>query len=316
LHQQRDDNGGDAVHERSGFYTVLIIPGAAAKVRRLQFPVPWVKKAAVAGAVLGLVVAGVGLDYALLRLRAFELESLRRVNEVQKSQITQFEAKIGDLEAKMKAIESLDSRLRQITGLGEKPRPDRAVAVGGGASLEEQPAARLEPGRQALIERMHRDLEKLSADAEWEQTSLKQLEAHLEAQRVQLASTPSIWPVRGWLTSDFGPRYSPFTETNQMHEGIDVAGPIGTAVKAPAAGVVIQAGVNGSYGNYVAIDHGYGIQTRYGHLNSISVKVGQRVKRHQPIATLGNSGRSTGPHLHYEVRVNNVPVNPAKYILD
>ncbi len=302
--------------EKTRYYTVLIIPGAAAKVRRIQFPVAWVKKGAVAGSVLGLVLLGMGIDYAALKLKSFELESLRQLTEAQKTQIITFEAQIGDLQQRMSAIQTLDEKLRQITGLEERARPDRTIAVGGGASLAEQPQARLERGRQALAERMAKDLDTLAQDAGVQTASLKELEAHLEAQRVQLASTPSIWPVRGWLTSDFGPRYSPFTETTQMHEGLDIAGPIGAPIKSPAAGVVVQAGPNGSYGNFVAIDHGYGIQTRYGHLNGVQVKVGQRVKRHQPVATLGNSGRSTGPHLHYEVRVNSVPVNPAKYILD
>lgn len=302
--------------EKTRYYTVLIIPGAAAKVRRVQLPVAWVRKGAVVGSVLGLLLLGLGVDYVFLKLKALELESLRQLTETQKSQITEFEAKIGDLEQRMAAIQTLDEKLRQITGLEERAKGDRTVAVGGGASLEEQPQARLERGRQALNERMARDLDTLASEADVQTASLKELEAHLEAQRVQLASTPSIWPVRGWLTSDFGPRFSPFTETTQMHEGLDVAGPIGTPIKAPAAGVVVRAGANGSYGQFVALDHGYGVQTRYGHLNTIQVKVGQRVKRHQPIATLGNSGRSTGPHVHYEVIVGGVPVNPAKYILD
>ena len=302
--------------EKTRYYTILVIPGAAAKVRRIQFPVPWVKKAVVAASVLGLLLLGVGVDYVILKFKSFELESLRELTEIQKAQLTAFEAKIGDLQARMTAIQTLDEKLRQITGLEDRGRANRTVAVGGGESLEDQPQARLDRGRQALAERMARDLDALARDAELRKASLEELEAHLEAQRVQLASTPSIWPVRGWLTSDFGPRLSPFTETTQMHEGLDIAGPIGAPIKAPAAGVVVRAGANGSYGNFVAIDHGYGIQTRYGHLDKILVKVGQRVKRHQQIATLGNTGRSTGPHLHYEVRVNGVPVNPAKYILD
>ncbi len=309
------DQGGDPV-EKTRFYTVLIIPGAAARVRRLRFPVPWVKRGAVASAILSALLLGVAIDYATLRFKAFELASLQELTRTQKGQLASFAQKIGDLEGQMASLQTLDQKLRQITGLEEKQRPDQTVAVGGGSSLEERPPARLERGRQALVEKMHQDLDRLAAEATWQTTSLKQLEAHLEAQRVQLASTPAIWPVRGWLTSNFGPRVSPFTETTQMHDGLDIAGPIGTPILAPAAGVVATAGANGSYGNYVAIDHGYGIQTRYGHLQSIKVKVGERIKRHQPIATLGNSGRSTGPHLHYEVRVHGVPINPAKYILD
>ncbi len=309
------DQGGDPV-EKTRFYTVLIIPGAAAKVRRLRFPAPWVKRGAVASAIITTLLLAVAIDYVTLRFKAFELQSLQELTRTQKSQLASFAQKIGDLEGQMASVQTLDQKLRQITGLEEKQRPDQTVAVGGGGSLEERPPAKLERGRQALVEKMHQDLDRLAAEATRQTTRLKQLDAHLEAQRLQLASTPSIWPVRGWLTSAFGPRVSPFTETTQIHDGLDIAGPIGTPVLAPANGVVTTAGVNGSYGNFVAIDHGYGIQTRYGHLQSIRVKVGERVKRHQPIATLGSSGLSTGPHLHYEVRVYSVPINPAKYILN
>ncbi|HWP35305.1 MAG TPA: peptidoglycan DD-metalloendopeptidase family protein [Thermodesulfobacteriota bacterium] len=302
--------------EKTRFYTVLIIPGAAARVRRLQFPVPWVKRGGIAALVLLVLALAAAVDYVSLRLKSFELASLRALTKAQEAQLVAFAKKVDELEAEMARVRTLDQKLRQITGLEERQRTTQTVAVGGGASLEEQPAGRLELTRQGLVEQMHRDLALLSEQAAQQVVSLKELEAHLEAQRVQLASTPSIWPVRGWVTSGFGQRVSPFTEEVQIHEGIDIAGPIGTPIVAPAAGVVTFVGNNGGYGLSLTLDHGYGIETRYGHLDTVKVKLGQRVKRHQVIATLGNSGRSTGPHLHYEVRVNSIPVNPAKYILN
>ncbi len=127
---------------------------------------------------------------------------------------------------------------------------------------------------------------------------------------------PSIWPARGWVTSDFGQRVDPYTADRVMHAGMDIAAPHGKEVYAPSDGTVVFAGLEGGYGNVIVIDHGYGIKTRYGHLAKILVKAGERVNRGAQVAAIGNTGRSTGPHLHYEVRVNGIPQNPRKFILE
>ena len=131
-----------------------------------------------------------------------------------------------------------------------------------------------------------------------------------------LASTPSVWPVRGYLSAGFGNRLDPFTGLRDFHPGIDISTPIGTKVQAPADGVVVFCGLKGGYGNAIMIDHGYGVVTRYGHLDAFNVKPGQRVRRGDVIAFVGNTGRSTAPHLHYEVWVNDQTQNPIQYILD
>ena len=135
-------------------------------------------------------------------------------------------------------------------------------------------------------------------------------------QKSRLASTPSVWPARGWVTSDFGQRLDPYTAERVMHEGLDIAAPHGKEVVAPSDGVIIFAGLEGGYGNVLVIDHGYGVKTRYGHLSKLEVKTGDHVKRGQVVGAVGNTGRSTGPHLHYEVRVNGIPENPRKFILE
>ena len=122
--------------------------------------------------------------------------------------------------------------------------------------------------------------------------------------------------MRGWVTSDFSVRLDPYTGERVMHEGLDVAAALGSKVRAPADGTVVFAGVEGGYGRVLVVDHGYGLKTRYGHLLKTDVKVGDKVHRGQAIAQVGNSGRSTGPHLHYEVRVNGVADNPRKFILE
>jgi murein DD-endopeptidase MepM/ murein hydrolase activator NlpD len=138
----------------------------------------------------------------------------------------------------------------------------------------------------------------------------------LEGQRNLLASTPAIRPTSGWTTSRFGRRVSPFTGRKELHKGVDIANREGTVILATANGVVSYAGKKGAMGNIMVIDHGHGIVTRYAHLSKSLKKRGEKVKRGDIIAQMGNSGRSTGPHLHYEVHLNGVPVNPAKYILN
>ena len=148
-----------------------------------------------------------------------------------------------------------------------------------------------------------------------EQGVLELWESLSERQNL-LAATPSIKPVRGWFTSKFGYRISPFTSKPVMHAGLDVAAAPGSPIYAPADGVVSFAGYDPGYGKLVSIDHGYGVVTRFGHTSQIYVELGQKIKRRDIIAAVGTTGRSTGPHLHYEVRVNDVPVDPGNYILD
>jgi murein DD-endopeptidase MepM/ murein hydrolase activator NlpD len=159
-------------------------------------------------------------------------------------------------------------------------------------------------------------LDRLSAEATRQEQSLQELQAYFQDQKSLLASTPSMWPTRGWVTSDFGQRLDPYTADRVSHAGMDIAAPHGKEVNAPSDGTVVFAGLEGGYGNVIVIDHGYGIKTRYGHLSKMLVKAGDRVKRGSPIANVGNTGRSTGPHLHYEVRVNGIPQNPRKFILE
>jgi murein DD-endopeptidase MepM/ murein hydrolase activator NlpD len=145
---------------------------------------------------------------------------------------------------------------------------------------------------------------------------LKRLLSTLSQKKALLASLPSISPVRGWITSDFGKRVSPFTGEVSMHKGIDIASPVGTPIYAPADGVVIYSGPKAGFGNFIMIAHyGYGAVTRYGHNSQNMVQAGQSVKRGEQIASVGISGRTTGPHVHYEVWVNGQAVNPKKFIL-
>ena len=146
---------------------------------------------------------------------------------------------------------------------------------------------------------------------------LQNLLSTLSQKKSLLSSIPSISPVHGWITSNFGMRVSPFTGERSMHKAIDIASPVGTPIVAPADGVVIFSGKKSGFGNFIMIAHyGYGIVTRYGHNAQNMVEVGQKIERGEQIATVGMTGRTTGPHLHYETWVNGEAVNPRKFILD
>jgi murein DD-endopeptidase MepM/ murein hydrolase activator NlpD len=128
------------------------------------------------------------------------------------------------------------------------------------------------------------------------------------------AALPRLWPISGWLTSNFGSRTNPVTGESETHSGLDIAAARGTAVRATADGTVQLASYNGGYGNCIEVSHGYGIATRFGHLSSYAVHVGQRIKRGDIIGYVGATGRTTGPHLHYEILLNGQPINPLKFI--
>jgi murein DD-endopeptidase MepM/ murein hydrolase activator NlpD len=146
--------------------------------------------------------------------------------------------------------------------------------------------------------------------------SLEVLLEQLADKRQRLVSMPSIWPAKGWLTSRFGPRVSPFTGRRQVHAGIDIAAASGTSIYAPARGRVTFAGRKGPLGNALVVDHGFGVKTVYGHTKEIHVSTGDTVERGQEIAAIGSTGRSTGPHLHYVVEVNGKARDPLDYIFD
>ncbi len=151
--------------------------------------------------------------------------------------------------------------------------------------------------------------------AAYQEESFNNLKAFLSDQKDLISRSPYRAPLRGFVSSPFGPRYDPFTGLQRLHEGMDIVARAGTAVHAPADGIVTFSGIDPTFGNMLVIDHGYGIITRYGHNDANLVREGQRIKRGDVICTVGTSGRSTGPHLHYEIRINDVAVNPANYMI-
>ncbi len=298
---------------RKDSFTVLIFPQEPSRVKRLNISKRFLRflLSVFVFSLLGL--SWLIYDYVHVKEEVQVVKALREDNRAQKEQIQAFASKISSLEAQMAKLRQFDAKLRVITNLEQPGRGEQYIGVGG---PDEGEVFDYRKRKDSLIRKMHSDLENLQIEAAVQEESFIELKEFLEDKKSLLASTPSVWPVRGWVTSGFGKRISPFTGTWKMHEGLDIATRVGRPIIAPADGRVTYVGVEAGYGKLLVIDHGYGVVTRYGHNSKILVKVGQKVKRGQKIAAVGNTGRSTGPHLHYEVRVNGVPVNPRNYILN
>ncbi len=173
----------------------------------------------------------------------------------------------------------------------------------------------LERERPKLVSRLYMELMDLSKEAFQRERTLKDLKEFLQAQKSVLLSIPSLWPVYGRITSSFGEvRFSPSSGGTRPHMGIDISAPTGTPIVAPADGIVLLAGPEAEYGLLISVDHGHGFTTFYGHLKEIRVKSGDRVKTGQMLGTVGTTGNTTGPHLHYEVRIHGRPANPFSYL--
>lgn len=301
-------------------YTLIVVPDhSASEVKRFRFQRRWLAQAAIAVGAFVAILVGASVHYVFVARDASENKSLREENVSLKGELKAIREKVEHISGTLDRVERFDQKLRAITLLSD---PQRNLAMG---PTETEPTSQVpasgdnpfvrlktSDAPKALSER----LDKLSSEATRQEQSLQEMQAYFQDQKSLLASTPSIWPVRGWVTSDFGTRLDPYTSERVMHAGMDIAGPHGKEVIAPSDGTVVFAGLEGGYGNVLVVDHGYNIKTRYGHLSSVKVKAGEKVKRGQPIASIGNTGRSTGPHLHYEVRVAGIAQNPRKFILD
>lgn len=287
------------------FYTLIVVPHAKARFRRLQVSVKFIKWASAVSATLGLLLVISLVHYARIAVEVHELRRLRAENRALLTKTLEYEQNAGKLQLKLEYLQKTVTKLGMMAGL-EQTLPDATVGGVGGVPSAESMAPAIEPSALRAMDRSLSDLTDRS----------NKLTAFYEDQTVLLASTPSIWPVRGYLSAGFGNRIDPFTGQRDFHAGIDISTPSGTRIHAPADGVVIAVGVKGAYGNAVTVDHGFGIVTQYGHMASFNVKPGQRLRRGDVIGFVGNTGRSTAPHLHYEVWVRDQAQNPIHYILD
>ena len=303
------------------FYTVLVLPDASSQIRRFHIAKPLLSALTVTAglifvAFLFFIYQAVGHTGHMLELRQLRTTASEQANLLQK-----FER----LENQMARLREFDLRLRMAAGLEVKEAESSIVGVGGADTLSSRalmvaavahqtPPA--DPSAKIRTDNLGGELDRLSREMNDRNKSFQGLIEAIEAKRNLLASTPTIWPIKGWLTAWFGQRRSPFTGRQQMHEGVDISNTIGTPIIAPADGIVTYTGPLGGFGNVISVNHGHKISTFYAHLQQQKVSQGQRVRRGDVIGLVGATGRVTGPHLHYEIQVNEVPVDPTKYVID
>ncbi len=249
-------------------------------------------------------------DSASLQQQLFDTEKLL---EERQSQLVAMANDVQNVKESLNRMQQFNSKLRVMVDMNEAP-----VETGlGGSRYEETELGILPLHRQELAGRKIRSfLDDLTKEAKLEEVRQQELLLGMRANANRLATMPSIIPVEGFTTSYFGARNSPFTDRKEFHKGQDIAAKTGTPIFAPARGTVTFAGDNGSYGKAIEISHGSGIVTKYAHLDSFNVKKGDIVERYDVIGGVGSTGRSTGPHLHYEVRINGVPTDPLLYVLN
>lgn len=301
--------------KKKEYFTFMFVPGPNSRVRTLSISKSVIKSVFLS--FVALIVASLYLvyEYNEVKDKVWELQSMREELKQQKAQVQNFALNLLDYKRQMFMLRDLDTKLRRAVSLGPRDRAQQVLGIGGPDELGIQNLASMgEKKQDEALKEMHQELTQLKGAASRQEASLQMLIEYFEDKRSLYASTPSVWPVRGWVTSHFGNRTSPFSGILKFHDGMDIAAQTGTPVMAPADGVVVKAGFGTGYGNMVEISHGYGIKTLFAHNSRLNVKAGQRVRRGDVVAYVGDSGSSTGPHLHYEVKVNGLSVNPVKYL--
>jgi murein DD-endopeptidase MepM/ murein hydrolase activator NlpD len=287
-------------------YTILLIPEGSHKVRRFMIGRKWLYSVATILSVILLLGSFLLLDYFHTNVDRSELKRLRVQNQLQQNELREFANRLEDVRKEMVILAQNDAKMRALAQISHPTSPPENIQVGIGGPVESAP--------DSDMSNLQQQIDQIRASIDLRRESQEEVRGFLTEQSSLLSSKPNGWPARGWLTSNFGIRNSPFTGKRTMHEGIDIATRIGTPVYATAAGIVSRAQTENGYGKLVVIDHGYGYKTFYGHNSKLMVKVGQRVKRGDLVAASGNTGTSTGAHVHYEVRLNGVPLGPRKFI--
>lgn len=282
---------------------MFVARDAEGELRKIHIPLHYLY-VFIAGALIGMLsITGMAGSYTRMLWKVTRFNQLRTEKEALKTRYNQLEQVAKEKDIQVASLGSLASDVSALYGLKSEPMlkdnsgitPDSNVEV----SMDQLYALRRTAmsGVATIGIGMGMSARPASLN-DW----------------MRMAETPNLWPVEGRITGGFGEREDPFNGEGAFHRGIDISTSFGTAVRAPADGVVTFAGEESGYGRLIQIEHAEGISTRYGHLSAFAVTGGQRVTRGQVIGYVGMSGRSTGPHLHYEVWVHNAPVNPYKFL--
>jgi len=282
------------------FYTIFILPHAHARFRKLHVSRNFVWVMAALALAIGSTASWAPHLFFRSRALADHAAVVERENQKLREDKARYEATLAKMDDQLSAVESMAGKLAKAVGL--KDLPSERPSGGAGAALASRVDVFVEES-SALQKRM----ENLDS-------SFDRLEQAWGERLKVLASTPSLAPVSGFFSDGFGWRRDPIDGSREFHKGVDIVAPTGTPVRASADGLVTAAGRMAGYGSMIHLVHGFGLGTRYGHLSRVMVSPGQRVKRGDVIGLVGSSGRSTGPHLHYEVFRTGVQVDPRKYL--
>src|SRR5215469_12439833 len=285
------------------FYILFVARGEDGQLRKISIPVHYLYVFVVGAAIGFLSLTGIASSYTRMLLKVSRYNALRtekdqlkdnysRLEQVAKERDVQV-ASLGSIAGEVSALYGLKSQPTLVTATADQIR-DEAVS----SSLDQLHALRTSALTGATMVGLTMGLTRNVTTADW----------------IKANSAPNLWPVEGQVTGSFGERIDPFNGEGAFHSGVDIGSSYGHPIVAPADGIVTVTDILGGYGKTIMINHGNGISTRYGHLSGFAVTTGQRVQRGEVIGYIGESGRSTGPHLHYEVRINDTPVNPYKYL--
>jgi murein DD-endopeptidase MepM/ murein hydrolase activator NlpD len=288
------------------FYAFLIFPGAHGRLHKIQLPF-YIIHLVLALSVVGIMtLAALANSYSRMLLKVSNYNNLRSERETLKTQYRTLESTVTSTNAKLDSLQSLAAEVALTYGFGDARRPRFPAAV---LALATQTNATVDSSFRASLYAFN-----LIRRASLEPDSSTLGRGMFSNPQIARTTVPSLWPVRGQITAGFGQRMDPFSGEGAFHAGVDISVPFGTKVEAAADGIVLEAGPESGYGNEILIDHGFGLTTKYGHLSRIFVVVGQELKRGQVIGAVGMTGKTTGPHLHYEVHIHDTPVNPTKYL--
>jgi murein DD-endopeptidase MepM/ murein hydrolase activator NlpD len=296
--------------------TIIFLPDASSGVKQFKIPQSLLLGLLLTILLLAFVLTWGFMDYRAIKAKVPKLARLEKENSQQKVQLASLTDRIDRINGRLIELNEFDRKLKIMVNLETDEENNQFLGIGGSDTSLLDPGYTIEKAHERLVTLMHQSLDNLDTAISIQMNEKEELYKFLENQKNLLAHTPSIWPTRGWLSSGFGNRISPFTNEEEFHKGIDISTRMNTPILAPADGLVSSTGKDYFMGNMLMINHGYGLKTRYGHMAKILVKQGEYVKRGQEIGLVGNTGRSTGPHLHYEVYLNSLPVNPRRYILN
>jgi murein DD-endopeptidase MepM/ murein hydrolase activator NlpD len=282
-------------------YTLFVASSRKGSFRKITLPGYMLHLVAILAVVGGVTVLAAAGSYTRMLWKVGNYNALRRQQDTLKHNYEKLQSSVKDTNERMNSLQSLATEVAMTYGFMRFRQSPFGVG--------DAPVASDNGFEQSMAQ--FNFLEHNFGEAAHPPGNLQLISS---ASMADLTSTPSLWPVIGHLTGTFGERMDPFSGEGAFHTGVDISSQYGDGVRVSADGIVIEADERAGYGRLVVIDHGFGVTTYYGHLSSFNVYVGQQVRRGDTIGNVGVSGRSTGPHVHYEVRINGAPVNPMRYL--